>query len=803
MSIILNDNLQSESGKSLDNKYLKDGVTPYADINEVNTTIPLTYRSKGLTVLIGNQEYWYKDGVADNNLVPKSPSDFCSINLHKDVSIGNDVNFVHTNGGSEVDNIDTDVAITRASAQPIYNPILDPVGWVWANPIMPSGTLWNADGWGDLSNVADRVYLPFYDALNFQIGNNVVGAELVMKDTVNNKYYKFNFTQWTQGGGGTPATNQLDRTNSPADGTIVTISGVNQYQYNLANNEWTRLRDNAIFTLLDDAINTDDYSQVNIDYNSPIATLTANVSGVSGNTITTTVSPIQVGFGFANPTMSGATGGGGGFAYTRNLITVLCSGKIIFDDGSEMDTAPVSNQNIILVDDVFGDDANAEAYNMNKPFKTVNKAIQEAVDGDLIWINPSPNDYVATNSLFYYNTSKALSYYISKGATLVSTNGTNLSVTGKDVSIYGEGNFVTYNFNINTANTGNILIDVNNLTIVTTMQFVGSFNANVTIRANKIIQNGIIYYENSGHWAGATSPTNLSISAQIVECNTILFVIYPAYLNLNINVGLYNQSNTVVPAIWNYGGTPTYKVTSYINVQRLFIDRSMGYSTALFNFIAGNNNCNTFITGEYNYIGRGVEGDRNHLIVSDGGCQQNIFFNGVANITNGAFFLDLNGVGKLVVDGKVYVDNPAMASKYFTFSTYFVSSSKVQINADTIISDAFNYLLQMGDYSGSSNVSQVDINSCQLVNKSGVGTEAPTIGKAYNAFGGSTPNWGKLRLNTAKIINNATSIQGGSPNEPVEAYFAFTNTPTVDISNTITLINLGIYTEATITSNEF
>lgn len=72
MAIIVNDTLQSNSPKSLDNKYLKNGVTPYASVAEANSFIISQYRSLGLTVLIGNQEYWYLGGVLDNNLILKS-----------------------------------------------------------------------------------------------------------------------------------------------------------------------------------------------------------------------------------------------------------------------------------------------------------------------------------------------------------------------------------------------------------------------------------------------------------------------------------------------------------------------------------------------------------------------------------------------------------------------------------------------------------------------------------------------------------------------------------------------------------
>lgn len=76
MAIILNDNLQNNSPKSLDNKYLKNGLTIYTDAADANASIPSAYRSRGLTVLINvggvPTEYWYRDGVANGDLIVKT-----------------------------------------------------------------------------------------------------------------------------------------------------------------------------------------------------------------------------------------------------------------------------------------------------------------------------------------------------------------------------------------------------------------------------------------------------------------------------------------------------------------------------------------------------------------------------------------------------------------------------------------------------------------------------------------------------------------------------------------------------------
>jgi hypothetical protein len=107
---------------------------------------------------------------------------------------GPKVYFDKSNYGSEVDNIDTNVAITRGDNQGPYNPITDD-NWN-DNTSGPTNTEWNMDGWGDLSNVTDRNYDTWE---NIAHGARTPGRELVMHDTENNKYYAIMFHSF-QGG---------------------------------------------------------------------------------------------------------------------------------------------------------------------------------------------------------------------------------------------------------------------------------------------------------------------------------------------------------------------------------------------------------------------------------------------------------------------------------------------------------------------------------------------------------------------------------------------------------------------------
>lgn len=70
MAINLSDNVKVSAPKPVESKYLNIN-TPYSSISEVNLNIPSGERYSGLTVNILGVEYWYKNGVDDNNLVVK------------------------------------------------------------------------------------------------------------------------------------------------------------------------------------------------------------------------------------------------------------------------------------------------------------------------------------------------------------------------------------------------------------------------------------------------------------------------------------------------------------------------------------------------------------------------------------------------------------------------------------------------------------------------------------------------------------------------------------------------------------
>ena len=146
--------------------------------------------------------------------------------------------FSKTNNGNEVDVIVEDdgngagIGITRDNNNGIYNPYRDEG---WSSSVSPSGTLWNIDGWDDLTDIESRTYTNFYAAYgNGQLGNRVPGSKAIMYVSETDKYYAVEWLGWTQnnqGGGFSYTRREIDLTKLTqgitfADGTVQTTAYV-------------------------------------------------------------------------------------------------------------------------------------------------------------------------------------------------------------------------------------------------------------------------------------------------------------------------------------------------------------------------------------------------------------------------------------------------------------------------------------------------------------------------------------------------------------------------------------------------
>lgn len=77
MAIQLNSNLKIAAPAPIDKRYLSERTVggsplPYSGLTEVVSIIPSAERYIGLTVNINNVDYWFKNGVADGNLILKT-----------------------------------------------------------------------------------------------------------------------------------------------------------------------------------------------------------------------------------------------------------------------------------------------------------------------------------------------------------------------------------------------------------------------------------------------------------------------------------------------------------------------------------------------------------------------------------------------------------------------------------------------------------------------------------------------------------------------------------------------------------
>lgn len=255
----------------------------------------------------------------------------------------------YATGTASVDEIDTNIAITRSNQRGIYNPHLEP-DWDNDNNSGPSpeGTLWNNQGWGDLTNLNQRTYYTFYYALNGSLGNNVLSAELVMKDVANNKYYKFDFTTWGNQNNGAPIAytrTEIDPVNGTEIGspvtftkpayadpflvndvidTDVTISrGNNQGIFNVAlENSWTT---NGYISPSGTEWNSDGWSNLKNITQRNYSSFYDSLGGQIGNNIINTelIMHDMINDKYYAVKFSGWTtnGNGGGFSYTRQLLS--------------------------------------------------------------------------------------------------------------------------------------------------------------------------------------------------------------------------------------------------------------------------------------------------------------------------------------------------------------------------------------------------------------------------------------------------------------------------------------------------
>lgn len=114
MAINLSDNLQVNFPKHIDAR-LYDNQTPYSSSAQVTGSIISPYRYKGLTVFISSStevaEYWFRDGIADTDLILKtSPSSGSFSGIYSSSFSGSGLTTIDDVGGinanTSIDNLE-------------------------------------------------------------------------------------------------------------------------------------------------------------------------------------------------------------------------------------------------------------------------------------------------------------------------------------------------------------------------------------------------------------------------------------------------------------------------------------------------------------------------------------------------------------------------------------------------------------------------------------------------------------------------------------------------------------------------
>jgi hypothetical protein len=144
-----------------------------------------------------------------------------------------EVYFEKPNGQTSiVDKISDGVWLARQNNGGLYNSVNEEGSLAG---LSPKNTRWNSSyvdsrpgysGFDDLSNLESRVYTSFVYALDYNVGNNILGTELIMHDLTTDLYHKIVFSGWTSNnaGGGFAYTRTVIPQSIPvkfADGSVM------------------------------------------------------------------------------------------------------------------------------------------------------------------------------------------------------------------------------------------------------------------------------------------------------------------------------------------------------------------------------------------------------------------------------------------------------------------------------------------------------------------------------------------------------------------------------------------------------
>lgn len=395
--------------------------------------------------------------------------------------IGDPIGFTKTDHGSEVDIIIPGILeITRGESGGIYNSAQEES---FDNGSSPLGTEWNSIftdsvnyGFDDLSNVSERIYDTWNNALGGDPDSNILGTFFIMRESISNKYWLLYFNTWTIGSGG------------------------------------------------------------------------------------------------------------GGFSYARQEMKVVPISSITFPDGSKMSSAASSGGNntwdipTIAFVAPDGDDASGVVGDGNKPYATINKALDES---NQVIILPGTYSENITRTITVDTRIYAVSGVILSKGFIISGTGQKFTLTGHadfvistDNTIIQLAGTVLCSFEFNTINTTGLFFSIDDTCILEvygknvnskggTSSGIAIGNAKIYINlVEDLITSSCLLFTKPTRGANSYSGTFIINARNVImnnanslaAANGSIFNVYlPGTFYFDINADVYQLSNSTTSGILSTG----------------------------------------------------------------------------------------------------------------------------------------------------------------------------------------------------------------------------------------------------------
>ena len=341
-----------------------------------------------------------------------------------------------------------------------------------------------------------------------------------------------------------------------------------------------------------------------------------------------------------------------------------------------------SLKNVIVVDSKYGDDASAIAagvYDFNKPFKTIDAAIQNAADSnDTLWVlgdYQQITEQILNRNFTIYAWNCVLDFSVAQ-----------IAQTGyAGLTIKGNAN-IALNDIIDTT-----LSDYSFITIECTNFYTNSFG-------------GYFFLDNA-----VDVPCYFALKADYIQINSV--VLSFAGLNWNVNIDCNALDATAqsngVGLIWSAGLTvnPTaYKTACNYNLGNVTFNALNG--TSLIKMVSGTPDQKFFITGNYNATNIQGTVTAPTAIVEQDASESYVDINATMNLVGVGVYATRSAVSQAIIRGNIQHDYIGQGSPYA--ACYYISVGKVKLYADTIGIDKQMIYITNGAY--------LDITNCKLVN---------------------------------------------------------------------------------------